>query len=359
MLTTPLCSFEQARGAAFTVFQGWEIPEHFGDSRAEYDAVAGGVGLLNLCHLGVLRISGRDRIRYLHNMLSNDIKNLPEGRGCYATLLTHQGHIESDLYAYRLGDEVMLECMPAGRERLAATLSRFIVADDVAVEDRSGSIGILSLQGPKAEAFLGAELGVDVSTLDSLAHRSIEGAGGPWIAIRRDRTGGGGFDLWAPIEDTVALWRGWVETGRIAPVGLRALDWLRTEAGIPWYGVDMDERSLPMELGLDHALSTTKGCYRGQEIVARVLHRGRLHRRLGAIALSSRAVPLPGSEVRDGEAKIGEVTSAAFSPRRGNTLALALLKTEFLSPGATVAVVCGGEPVPGEVVTLEMRQPVV
>lgn len=173
--------------------------------------------------------------------------------------------------------------------------------------------------------------------------------------MRRDRAGFGGYDLWLPRADLSDVWRRWTETEGVQPVGLRALNWARTEAGIPWYGTDMDDRTLPMEMGLDAAISMSKGCYRGQEIVARITHRGNLDRRLAGVVIDCEEPPSRGIEVRSQGAKIGEVTSAVHSPRLGKPLALAVLKTDFLQPGTSVEVGCGESHRPGKVIALPLK----
>jgi folate-binding protein YgfZ len=329
--------------------------DQYADPLKEYHAVKGDVGALDLSHLGKLRVSGRDRVRYLHNMLSNDIKGLGEGQGCYAALLTHQGRMEADAYALAFAEDIWLESSLAGKDRLLQTLTKYIVADIVTVEDWTEKLGVLSLQGPRARERMEEVAGISLASLSTLEHRMVLRSSGDWVVVHRDRTGCGGYDLWVPAGEVSDLWSRWLEGGKIPPVGRRALNWLRTEAGIPWYGVDMDEKTLPMEMGLDHAISMTKGCYRGQEIVARVMHRGHLDRRLGAITVSHQEIPPGGAEVRSGGNKIGVVTSAVPSPRLHQPLALAVIKTEFLKPGTPVDVVYGDATCPGEVVALPLN----
>ena len=272
-------------------------------------------GVFDVCYTGKLRVSGRDRVRYLHNMLSNDIKNLARGKGCYATLLTHQGRMESDIFVYAFEEEIRLECSPPGRPRLFDTLSKFIVADKVIIEDCTQRFGIVSIQGPDSRKRIEELLGLSLDLHGALDHQPLKQPSGDWAIVHRDRTGCEGYDLWAPVADFPDLWQKCVASLRIAPAGHTALNWLRTEAGIPWYGVDMDDKTLPMEMGLVDALSMTKGCYRGQEIVARVMHRGHLDRRLGAVAVENSQLPLARSEVRRDGKKIGEITSSILSPR--------------------------------------------
>ncbi len=355
ILRSPLNALvTSTRRATVHEYWGWEIVAGFGDPRGEYDAVVGSAGVLDVSYAGKLRVTGRDRVRYLHSMLSNDIKSLGPGNGCYAALLSHQGRMESDVFVYAAPEELWLECSPAGRSRLIESLNRFIVSDDVLVEDWTRKLSIVSVQGPRAAEAAGKTTGVSLEPMALLDHRSVKGIPDPCFLVRRDRTGCGGFDIWASPEDAAAMWQRWVGEERLRPVGHQALDWLRTEAGIPWFGVDMDDRRLPMEMGLTSALSYTKGCYRGQEIVARVTHRGRLDRGFGGIALGTSDPPPAGAEIRADGARIGEVTSATFSPALGSVLALGILKLEFLQPDQPVEVLDRDTAVPGRVVGLPL-----
>ncbi len=350
---TPLYDFESGQGAVFAQSHGWEIPEHYGEPRSEYQAVRSGAGSMDLCYLGKLRVSGKDRSRYLHNMLSNDIKNLKAGTGCYATLLTHQGRMESDLYVYSFPEDYLLECRPAGRDRLCGTLKKYVVGDIVEIEDRTDDWGLLSLQGPQARYAMEEMVEVGLEGLALLEHKTIPRPSGDWVVVHRDRTGCDGYDLWLPAGDLRFVWGTWREKG-IQPIGLVASNWLRTEAGIPWYGIDMEEHNLPMEFNLSSAISLTKGCYRGQEIVARVTYRGHLDRGFGGIAVDSTEPPARGSEIRSEGEKVGEITSATFSPLLGCPLGLAVLKSELLQPGTAVEVICGDRPTVGKVVSLPL-----
>ena len=352
---TPLHEIESAAGARFATFCGWEAASHYGNPGAEYDALRRSVGALNVCFTGRLRITGKDRTRYLHNMLTNDIRALSAGEGCYAALLTRQGWVEADLWVYAFQEEFRLECPPCATGQVAGALRRYIVSDLVGIDDLSGTSGLISLQGPGSKAVMERTCGIPLPDLQPLFHRSIDGTSGEWLVVCRDRTGSGGFDLWLPTSDMQSVWRHWTGVEGVLPAGLQAWNQLRTETGIPWYGFDITGKSLPMEMGLDSAISLKKGCYRGQEIVARITHRGHLDRRLGGIAIDCGELPPGGAPVIHRGERVGAVTSAVHSPRLGKTLALAVLRKAFLQPGTAVEVECGATLGPGVVVSLPLR----
>ncbi len=351
---SPLHDWHAERGAKFREYHGWEIVEDYGDPKTEYSAARGTAALFDASYLAKLRVAGRDRVRFLNNLLSNDIKNLKTGSGCYATLLTHQGRMESDLYVYARAEELLLECSPAGRERLLQSLNKYIVSDVVTVEDVSAALSIVSLQGPGSAEVLQQIVDAPVGELAPLENRAVGRPPGALMVVRRDRTGLGGYDLWLTSGNAPEAWKTLSKDGQARPAGHQALNWLRTEAGIPWFGVDMDERTLPMEMGLTSAISLTKGCYRGQEIVARVTYRGHLDKKLGAVSIDHPEEPAKGSKVLGANEVIGEVTSAVVSPRLGRPLALAVLKSTFLTPGTRVEVAYGDKTHLGEVVTVPL-----
>jgi folate-binding protein YgfZ len=335
-MRSPLHDIESECGAVFGNFREREIAESFGDARGEYGAVQSDCGALDLFYIGKFRVEGRDRVRYLHNMLSNDIKRLQPGNGCHATLLTRQGRMETDLHVFAFADRLWLECPPAGADTAWQTLNQFIVGDVVTLEDATSEYLLLSLQGPGSMKRMEETAGVSLEGMEPLQFRVAED--GVSFIVRRDRTGFGGYDFWLPAGKAAAIWLRWTREMNIPKVGMTAHNWLRTEAGIPWFGSDMDESNLPMEFGLQSAISLTKGCYRGQEIVARVIHRGHLDRRLAGIAVEAQVVPGKGWEVFAEGKKIGTITSAIPSPALRKPLALCILNAEYLAPGTEVNV---------------------
>ncbi len=343
-----------AAGAAFAEMVGRRVAEHFGDPRAEYEAVRRAAGLIDLSHLGKVRIAGADRQDFLNRMLTNDIKTLAAGRGCPSFLLNPKGHVVAYLSLLALPDAFLAEADPAAAAAMIEMLARYTVADDVTLEDVSGAWGLLSLQGPAAPAVLGDLLGGPVPVLEPLQHVEAQVAGAAVRVVCHSRTGETGYDLWVAADRAAALWDAAAEAGgrhALRPVGLAALNVLRLEAGQAWGG-DVAGDVLAMETGLEGPISFSKGCYIGQEFVVRIAHRGHVNRKLSGLVLNGDRVPEAGDKVIQGDKEVGWTTSAALSPALGRPIALGYVRRECYDPGSKVTVRTAGHAVDAEVVAL-------
>jgi folate-binding protein YgfZ len=315
MKQSPLFHKFKKWGARFQEIQGWELPSDFGSTETEWKAVRTHVGTLDLSHRGKILVKGNDRVAFLHSMLSNDIKNLSPGSCCYATILTPKGKIIADLNVFAFEDYHLLELDEVHVEKIIKHLSSFIISEDIEMKDVGSHYGILSLQGPDAEFFL------KHLPQDNLNFR----------AFSNDRTGDGGYDLWVTVENLEKLWDQIQTLEKIQPIGLSALEVLRIEAGIPKFNQDLDENTIPNEARLDHAISWTKGCYPGQEIVARIKYRGGVQRILSGLMLKENISPQRGDKVFKDSNIIGIVTSAIYSFYLNCPIALAYLRNTVIT----------------------------
>jgi folate-binding protein YgfZ len=327
---------------------------------AEVRAVRENVGLCAPMGRSLIRISGEDRRTWLQGQISNDVLGLPDGQGFEAVILTVQGHLLSHLRVFALPDALLLDLPAATTERVLKTLDRYLILEQVEIEDVSGSFRLFSLQGPRAVQVV-ERLPGGIASLAPWGVVEVEGDGAPLIASRVSHTGEDGFDLFVPTDGAAEL------EGRLraevlacggAVVGDAALEVLRIEAGIPIWGRELDESIVPLEARLDHAISRTKGCYVGQEIIARIDARGQVNNLLvgirpeGTVARSSRmagshpapgraggeVVPAWGDTLVSGERAVGRVTSATFSPTLGAPIALGYLRRQFVAPGTPIAI---------------------
>lgn len=355
MQQSTLYPMHQACGATFTEVAGWSMPANFGNVADEYRAVRQAVGVLDLSHRSLVRITGSHRQRFLQAMVSNDTADLEPGQGCHATLLTNKGKLVADFVVYADADAYWLDLEPGLAPTLIDALDFFLIADDVTLTDATAEWGLLSLQGPDAAELLMLACGQEVPALPRLAHTDCRMAGHDVRLIARSHTGEDGYQLLAPMAALPALWEALWEhrhTCALRAVGLEALDVLRIEAGIPVLGRDMTEETIPVEANLTDAISYTKGCYVGQEVIARLDARGHVNRRLMGLRLEGDVVPQAGDVIVSPEREVGWVTSAAFSPALQQAIAMGYIRREAFSPGTALAVRSAGATLDAEVVAL-------
>jgi folate-binding protein YgfZ len=312
-----------------------------------YRALREGAGLLDRSSRGRLRLTGEDRRSYLQGLLSNDIAALTPGSGCYATLLTAQGRMVSDMYVMETGDAIVMDLEREVTPHIAAHLDRFVITEDVTVADESDRAAQLGVYGPGAAAVVAAALGPeapaprDLEQMPVLANRTLPGGESAVLIVRRDDVGVAGFDVMVAAHRADRMADALRRAGAVA-VDHEAAEVVRVEAGRPAFLLDMTSDTIPLEAGIeDRAISLTKGCYVGQEIIIRVLHRGhgRVARRLVGLVLDSgAAVPAHGDRIRAGDREIGSVTSAVRSPALERAIALGYVHRDFAAPGTRVSI---------------------
>jgi glycine cleavage system T protein len=318
----------------------------------EHRAVRERVGVIDLASRTLIRVTGKDRTRFLNGMLTNDIKALSEGTGCYTCLLSPQGKILADLEVYALSDAYLLELEATWKERVLDHLNKYVIADDVTFQEMDGVLSLFALQGPEAEGVLQKLVGPPEFPPEGYRHLEVPYGGVECRVIRSDLTGEEGFKLIVPQEKAEALWQALIGASA-SPVGMAAFNTLRIEAGIPWYGVDFDEGNFPQEGGVEErAVSFTKGCYIGQEFVIRIAHRGHVNRRVSGFTLQGEDPPARGDRILKDGKEMGRITSATFSPTLGKITALGMLRRECWDPGTVVEVESRGRLIPALVTPL-------
>jgi tRNA-modifying protein YgfZ len=287
---------------------------------------------------GVIAVSGPDAAEYLQGQLTNDVEALEPGEGQYAALLDRKGHMQSDLRVLRPAvEEILLETEPGAREAVARHLSMYSIGREVAVADRSGETAVLSLIGPRS-----AEIAHGGAALPEHACEEVAIGGVACLAAGTAE----GIDLIAAADDLPRLREALLAAGAVE-VSEAAAEILRIEAGRPRFGAEMGTETMPAEAGIvEDAVSFTKGCYIGQETVARLHYKGRPNRHLRGLRLSAPAEP--GAPLRLGEKEVGQLGSAAVSPALG-PIGRAILRREA-EPGAELAV--GEDDVTAEVTAL-------
>jgi len=299
----------------------------------ERRALTQGCGLLDRSERGKLALTGSEAKGFLHGQVTQDVEALSSGRGAYAAFLTNKGKMLGDLRILDSGDELLLDCERPALQELFNLLRRTKIGRDADLHKRTLQSGLLSLIGPGARAVAGADAaGLGAGEHDHVT-AELDGA-----AVRLIATDAGGVDVLCDAEDSARVVAALRSAGAV-DVGEAAAEVLRVERGRPRYGAELDDGVIPQEAGLNaRAVSFTKGCYVGQETVARLHYRGKPNRHLRGLRLSGPAAT--GDELRLGEKIVGRLATVVESPEHG-AIALALVRREA-APGDTVAVGDGG-----------------
>jgi len=351
---SPLADYHLSQRALLAEYHGAIVPARFTVPAAEHRAVRGASGLFDFSFRAKFRMKGRDHARLLQRLVSNDIKKLSPGQGTYAALLNPQGHIVVDLRLYCAGDAFLIDTDADLREKAMQSLRRYIIADQVEIEPLE--LYGLAFQGPRAHPLLEKTLHIDLPPMQEFDHLASNYAGFPVHVVCASSTGEEGYEVWVGAGGMEAVWGaacGQAPTYDMLPCGCEALESLRIEAGIPRYGQELGEDVIPLEAGLWNALSFTKGCYVGQEIVERTRSRGRVNWKLMGLIVNAAEAPRPGEKLVAGGQEIGEVTSSCVSPMLGRTIALAYVRREVSEPGSKLSFTSG---VTAEVTALPFHQ---
>ncbi|HEX8773493.1 MAG TPA: aminomethyltransferase family protein [Pyrinomonadaceae bacterium] len=338
---SPLDDAHRRAGAVFRERDGRMLPSSYGDTLAEYVAVRDGesAGLIDLSSNALIEVSGAEAVQFLNGLVTNDMKTLLNGAWMPAAFPNAQGRLISVTRIINRGGAFLFNTESVSRTTLYKTLERFTLAGDFHVTDRSDETAQLSVQGARAEDVVRRALGQEAA---SVGHgRVIETTrnGATLSVMRATHTAEDGFDIFVDAAHAAPVWDALREAGA-RPTGMDALEILRIEAGVPRYGLDMDETNVVTEAGLDDAVSYTKGCYIGQEIIARIHWRGHVAKKLAGLTFTDEGEVERGAKVISADGKeIGRVTSATFSPRLSKTIALAYIKYDYLAPGTTARVI--------------------
>jgi folate-binding protein YgfZ len=319
-----------AAGAVHACDRGISLPRHFGDAAAEYAALRHGAAVVDLGFRTLVRATGTDRVSFLQGMLSNDVAHLGAGAGCPALLLTIQGRITADVRVAALADALLLDVDVRLRDAFVAALEQLLIADDVELGAPVEPVALLGVEGPDAGRVVRA------GEVPPFGHTNVEIAGTAVRVVQASEVGGPGFVLHVPTGSVDRVWDACVAAGA-RPCGMDALEGRRVEVGIPRIGVDGDEKTIALELPLDGAVSQTKGCYLGQEVIARGTARGHVNRRLAGLVLEGPLPPVGSALVRDGK-DAGLVTTVAQVFGAGGSAALGIVRRGWWEPGTELAV---------------------
>jgi len=306
-------------GAVFGEWKEREIVEHYGSPAAEYAAWRSSSALFDLSHRQLLRVVGKDRVSFLQGMLTNDVQNIGVGEQTYAALLTTKGSMISDVRVLKREFDVLLELEAGVAARAKAALEKYIVSEEVELFDVSSDFGLLALAGPQAEA---QSLGRDILVLDD----DVLGPTARRLLIPKDSLDAVVQRLLSPPGGPAAR-----------PAGMQTYEVVRVQSRIPRYGIDMDEQTIPLEANLHRAISYTKGCYIGQEVIARATYRGHVNRLLCGLILEDYLPPPKASLFHQGKT-VGLITSAVRSFEQSKVFALGYVHRDSCEPGTQLKV---------------------
>lgn len=372
---SPLDETHTQLGAKMFVQDGWSVPANYGDTLLEYASVReGGVGVIDLSPRGRMLVRGTEAIQFLNGLITNDMKTLAENSWMPAAFPNVQGRLIASVRVIRLPDKesdqtslaelpprgaqenisptFLIDTEPATHERVLKTIERFTLAGDFRVRDVTAETALLRVQGKKSASIVRSVLGEEAAGLAAPGALQMTWQERDVAIIRATHTGEDGFDLILNAGEIISLWDALRAAGA-RPVGYDAFEILRIEAGLPRYGIDMDETNVVTEAALDDAVSYTKGCYVGQEIIARIKYRGHVAKKLSGIKFNQPGKVEPGAVIKSMDNKeIGRVTSSTYSPHLGHTVALGYLKYDYLTPDTSVKVLAGDKELLAQVTEL-------
>jgi folate-binding protein YgfZ len=362
----PLRNMHDSSDTDFQAYADLEIVSTFGQPEAEYAAVRKGAALMDLPQRGVLELSGRDRLAFLNNLLTNQTwdkaakAGLAAGAGVYAYFLNLKGRIVADMNVLELGERTLIETDVRMVEVLHKAFERFVFSEQVVITPRVGALHRMALHGPEALAVLNDAVAAPLPEFDPLGSAGARLYETDAVVFRDDECSVPGYHLIVPADRAAAVWTGLLnqfsnplELGkrRLRAIGWAAYNACRIEGGRPLFDIDfgnsadVEKSVLPAEAGqFDRAVSVTKGCYLGQEIVARMHARQQVAKQLVGLRVTDDALPLAGATLfDDNQNAIGMVTSSTISPVMSNAcVGLGYLKRPFFAEGTVVNVPAEG-----------------
>jgi folate-binding protein YgfZ len=321
---------------------------------AEYAAVRdGGAGLLDLSSRGRTLVSGSEAVMFLNGLVTNDMKTLGKNSWMPAVFPNVQGRLLAAVRIIHRGDGFLIDTESETHETVVNLLQRFTLAGDFHVTDLTSRTALLSVQGKSAAKVIGATFEDPVMDVEREKVTNVKFNGDKEVTlIRATHTAENGFDLFVEADHAEELRQALTKSGAM-PISDGVMETLRIEAGIPRYGIDMDDTTVVTETNLDDAVSFTKGCYVGQEIIVRIKHRGHVAKKLTGVIFEQPARLEKGARILSDDGKeIGRVTSSTFSPRLDRAIALGYVKYDFRAPLTNVSVVANDGEIPAKVAEL-------
>ncbi len=332
---TPFHEIAARSGAQLHEWHGWELPRSYGDVASEYGAAVNGAAVHDSSYAGRIRATGADTLDLLHRLSTNAVVSLQPGQGAPTVLTTDRGRILDLVVVINLEDHVLLLTSPQTRQAVAEWIDKYTIVEDVVLTDVTLETAMLSVIGPDAGRVLGETL--CPPDLEPYQAAPFESNGSRGHVVRRDMVGHPRFDVVTTPADGPALWSALAGAGAV-PMGQDALEVLKVERGEPWYGTEMGDAYNPLETGLWGSISFTKGCYIGQEVIARLDTYQKIQRHLVSLDISPDAAVEQGAKLTREGRQVGHVTSVARVPTTGRTISMAYVRKEAAAVGTRLAI---------------------
>jgi folate-binding protein YgfZ len=355
MPNSPVLERHKHDGATLVESQGWLLPSRYSSVADEYQALNQGVGVLDRSHVGRLNITGKDSIDLLNRLSTNELATLEVNKGVPTVLTSNKGRILDLLVVLRLEDRLMVQTGPENRQRVVDWIDLYTFTEDVRVQDVTEDTAMLSLAGPHAAGLLDHLTGNRISSL-ALYEVAAATIGSMEVSIvRTDFARIPGYDMVVPAADGQSLWAELLAGGEEAgarPVGVEALEITRVEQGVPAHGKELSEELNPLEADLLKFISFTKGCYVGQEVIARLNTYKKVQKHLVALQWDSDGPPDEGAKLLLDGTQVGFVTSAVRSPKTSRAIGLGYVRRAHAEPGTVLTVESAGGQAATQVVAL-------
>lgn len=357
MQTSVLFDKQKSLNAQFETVNVYPFVRVYSNKEEEYHAARERVAVMDRSYLGQLRLTGQDHTDLLHRITTNELRHLKPGEGQINIFTNEKGRIIDRVFLYRSPDAIRLITSALNEKSVSEWIDKYIFIEDVTIESLD-TIGLLSLFGPQAEALLQKAFGEDFGALAVNHFRDIDWQGNPVMVTRTPELSLSGFNVMADSESLPALWDHLMQVGtkfELVPMGEEAYETLRIESGWPRFQQDFDDSVNPHEAGMFPYINFDKGCYIGQEVIARLDTYDKVQKHLKGIFLEGDVLPAKDDTILAEEKKVGRITSATYSPQLKKNIALGYVRTKSSQPGTAVTIEANGDSISGELCELPFK----
>ena len=342
--------FAATQGASFQMSYGWELAGSYGNIPAEFNAAKDAVGIHDSSYVGRVRATGEDVLDLLNRLSTNEVVSLQPGAGAPTVLTDERGRIIDLVTVFNLGEHILLITGPEAKDKVIQWLDKYTIVDDVTLQDTTTSTAMFSMLGPQAGPALSRYAGVDLDSLEQYHSIHVTPDGTDIQILRNDIGTISRYEVVVAVESAEMVWKGLIECGA-KPIGLAAYEMVRVEAGLPGSNKELCETYNPLETGLWDCISFTKGCYIGQEVIARLDTYQKVQRHLVTLKFTEDAQVAEGATLYENEVQVGTVTSVVTLPTTDEMIGMGYVKkgssetgTELQLKGSKTSLATVGGP---------------